>query len=353
MKLFKPSHTAIGIDIGSRSIKAAQLQLTDARPEILALAMVPRLQPGPSVEREDMVHLRRVLRRQGFVGSHLVLAVPEEQLLRGHMDLPPGVKGEPLAQMARVELARIHQVEPHSFEMVHWGPSGDNKSNTPSQTVAVACPHQAANQLLDVIEACRMEVCALDVRTAAAARVCQALTLPAPALTAVLDLGWSSTKLMLVSGATVMYERLLKSKLGSLTESLVQRFGLDDRAACQIIDTVGWQEDLGVDDLDPASLEVIRRLLTGHFSNLIEELQVPFSYAAHQYAQKGIERMLLIGGGAQIPGLALHLSALLKMDVLRAAPSDLLAAGAASLGKVDNPAATVAAGLALFSESSS
>lgn len=351
MKLFKRSETAIGIDIGSRTIKAAQLRLTDAGPEIMGLAMIPRQQTGASVTHEDIVHLRRVLHRQGFVGRRLALAVPDEQLLRGHLDLPAGVSGSPVAQMARMELARIHQVEPQTFEMIHWGLPGGDKSLNPGQIVALACPHEAADQLLDTVEGCGLEVWALDVRTAAAARACTALTLPAPALTAILDLGWSSTKLMLVSGGTVIYERLLKSDLGSLTRSLIQRFTLTDTAACQIIDTVGLQPEQDTGDLDEDSLKVIHRILSGHFCGLAEELQTPFSYAAHQYMQEGIQRLLLVGGGACIPGLADHLAEVLRMEVHRAAPIDLMTSTAGTLTKADNPAATVAVGLSLFTES--
>lgn len=354
MKLFKRSHTSIGIDIGSRTIKAAQLLSTDSDDTLTALAMIPRQQPGPTITKEDILHVRHVLRRQGFVGRHLVLAVPDEQLLRGHLDLPAGVTGEPATQMARMELARIHQVDPQSFEMVHWGLSGSDseQGQTNGQSVAVACPHTAAEQLLDTVEAGGLEVQALDVRTAAAARTCRRLTLAPPALTAILDLGWSSSKLMLVSGGTVVYERMLKSQLGALTKTLSERFQLDDLAAYQIIDNVGLSRKTEFGDLDTASLDIIQRFMTGHFRNMVEELQVPFSYAAHQYMQEGIQRLLLLGGGAAVPGLTEHLTEALHMEVCRAAPSQLVDGTAPALGNTENPALTVAIGLALFSEDS-
>jgi Tfp pilus assembly PilM family ATPase len=68
--------------------------------------------------------------------------------------------------------------------------------------------------------------------------------------------------------------------------------------------------------------------------------------------QEGIQRLLLVGGGAGIPGLAEVLSESLQMEVRRAAPTDLMASGDGSLTRADNPAATVAVGLSLFSEAS-
>jgi type IV pilus assembly protein PilM len=350
MTLFKNKRSAIGLDVGSRITKAAQLRMSDQTAEIIALAAVPRLRPGVPLDSEEIGHLRRILRRQGFTGHRVVLAVPEEKLLRGIFDLPPRVNGAPVAQLARMELSRIHHVEPGSFELIHWGASASGAGNTSAQTVAVACPHEAATELLDTMEASGLDVQALDVRTAATARVCKSLTLASPALTAVLDLGWSSAKLLFVSGAAVVYERLLKCELGKLVETLSRRFRLSNEAACQVIDAVGLTRSSAGQELDPGVLEAIQQVVESHLGTLVEELQTPFSYASHQYHQAGIQRLLLTGGGARIPGLPDYLQERLSLEVLRAAPSDLLPSVENQWGKADDPAVTVAVGLALFTE---
>jgi Tfp pilus assembly PilM family ATPase len=332
----------IGLDVGSRSIKAVQVTEGEV-PHLSALSMVPRVRPGQEVNGEEVANLRQVLKRQGFVGSDVVLAVPEERLLRGILELPAALTGASVAQVARMELARLHRVDPHSFEMVYWG-----LPQAKAQTVAVACPHAAAHALLDLFDGMGLNVQALDVRTAAAARACRDLCVPAPGITAILDLGWSSTKLLLVCGPTILYERLFDDRLSKLVGTLTERFQISETATCQILDTVGISSDPLPMEVDPDSLEAIRKVIKAHFHSLLEELKVPFAYISRQYLNEPVKRMLLIGGGAGTPGLAAYMASLFGVEVQGASPQNLIKVASNVQTKADHPALTVALGLARF-----
>ncbi|KPK34937.1 MAG: hypothetical protein AMJ65_17780, partial [Phycisphaerae bacterium SG8_4] len=164
------SRTAIGVDVGSRSIKVAQLFISGGKPEIAALSMLPRTKVAEQMDPEDILTMKRVLKRQGFYGNEVVLAAPEGGLFRGVIDVPPQLSGTPVAQIARMELSRIHNVVPDSFEMVCWDPPDPDKSKATMQAVAIGCPHERANAFIDLFEDCGFRVSALDVRIAAAAR---------------------------------------------------------------------------------------------------------------------------------------------------------------------------------------
>jgi Tfp pilus assembly PilM family ATPase len=58
--------------------------------------------------------------------------------------------------------------------------------------------------------------------------------------------------------------------------------------------------------------------------------------------------MLLLGGGASVAGVATYFQECLGIEVVTAAPSDILESVAHLLAKADNPAVTVALGLAKF-----
>jgi Tfp pilus assembly PilM family ATPase len=61
-----------------------------------------------------------------------------------------------------------------------------------------------------------------------------------------------------------------------------------------------------------------------------------------------VKRLLLIGGGAGVPGLAPYFEARLGLEVKRAAPSDLMDTPPELAAKAANPALTGAVGLAQF-----
>lgn len=349
MRRIGKSRTAIGVDVGSRSIKVAQLFMSGGKPQIAALSMLPRTKVAEQIDPEDILKMRRVLKRQGFYGNDVVLAAPEDGLLRGVFDVPPQVSGAPVAQIARMELSRIHNVVPDSFEMVCWDPPDPGKSKSTMQTIAVGCPHEAADAFIDLFEDSGFSVSALDIRIAAAARACTTLTVPAPALTSILDIGWESTKLLLLCGGTVIYERPFRNKcLAKLRGKLSETFGITEVAADQVISTIGFVTDSEAGELDQESVEVVRRMLRKHFDMMLEELEASFDYANYQYPGEGAKRLLLIGGGAKISGLSQHFHSTLGVEVRSVAPSDVVENSSQIFTRASHPAMTVAVGLAMF-----
>ena len=419
MIIFRRSRTAIGIDVGTRNIKAAQLCRSDGQYSIAALALLPRA-PRSCLRQEDagaeqidpqeIISLRGSLRRQGFCGNDVVLAAPDEKLLRGILELPGRVSGTAIHQMARMELSRLHHVAPDSFELVHWElASADksagrlaDKSKPTTQTLALGCPHDVANAYLDAFEEAGLNVTALDVRSAAAARACLPLIAPAASspllsceskkggegVTCLLDLQWNSTKLLLVQGHTLIYEKFIGNKcIATLTVRLSEKFGLPERFAYQIVRAVGLPPRLPTQgqaagiafdskgpatasafagtssELDQKSVEAIREMIKSHFDTVAEELKSPIAYASRQYPDKGMERILLIGDGAGILGISQYLADILGIEVMLTAPSDLVKQRAnrkSQIAKGDmlqatsdkrfagNPDLTVAVGLAKF-----
>jgi len=208
--MHRRGRTAIGVDIGGRTMTAAQLLVCGQEYRVQALCLLPRAEAEGPVSAADALVLRRVLKRQGFSGSRIVIAAPQEHLLRAALELPAKVSGAPLGQIARMELSRLHNVEPDSFEMAHWELKAPDSAKPVTQTLAVGCPHEAANALLDVFEGAGFDVAGLDAPGAAAARACAPLILAPPEITAIVDLGWHSTSVLFVCGSALLYERSLE-----------------------------------------------------------------------------------------------------------------------------------------------
>ncbi|MFC1635700.1 pilus assembly protein PilM [Planctomycetota bacterium] len=343
------SRTAIGIDVGTRCIKVAQLSISGGKPQIAALSMLPRTKVGDEIDTEELCRMKRVLKRQGFYGNEVVLAAPESGLLQGVFDIPPQVSGAPVAQITRMELSRIHNVMPDSFEMVFWNSPDTGKSKSTAQAIAIGCPHESADAFIDLFENSGFNVSALDIRIAAIARACMPLTVPSPALTSILDIGWDTTKLLLVCGNTVIYERHFRKKcLVKLRRKLSDTFGITEEAADQVICAIGFETDSEAGELDQKMVDVIRWMLRKHFDMMLEELEASFDYANYKYPGEGAKRLLLIGGGAKISGLSHYFHNILGVEVRTVAPGDILENPSQSFTKINHPAMTTAVGLAMF-----
>lgn len=346
MRLRSSSATAIGVDIGRRTIKAVQLA-SDGR--ILAMSLLPRPQAETDISGDDAQALKAVLKHQGFRGNRLVVAAPDKIVLPAALELPSKVSGAPIEQIIRLELSRLHNIAPDSFEMAYWDLKAPDNARAITHTLAVACPHEAANGLLDVFEDAGFQVVALDVRGAAAARACEPLGLEPPGLTAILDLGWQSTSLLFVCGSSLIYERSLDAPpMADLATKLAEAFNIPLGSAIQILGTIGPAAKEPTDQFDRVSLEAIYKHLRTHFDRALDGLKVPLSYAKHQFPGDGIKRMLLIGGGAAVPDLASYFAERLGFEVRRAEPAGLTESPSQLLTKAFNPAMTVALGLAKF-----
>ncbi len=351
MKLIRRQvRTPIGIDVSGRYIHAVQLRQTATGWCATATADLERSRPGQPMDGGEVARLEDVLARQGFVGSDAVLAVPPDQLLTNILELPPHESGAPVDQIARIEIGRMHDRQPDSFEMASWllpAPARARKGSAP--TMVAACGHAEADAYLDLFERQGLNIMALDVEACAFARALNPLLEKTAAMSAVLKLGWSSGLLLLLHGGVVVYQRdLPEAGLGRLHKAMVEQLGLDAEMADYVMESVGFASD---EEDWKARGDLVSKLAT-HFRAAAEEVQVSLSYAAHQYPTSGVEQLLLVGAGAGIPGLSEHMAASLSAEVETVRLAQVVECPADSMIDGEATGLTKAVGLAkFFSES--
>jgi Tfp pilus assembly PilM family ATPase len=356
--------TPIGLDIGDRGIRAVQLEPSGAGLRIVAAASAPRplsAAPGAAGSDEptalDLEGLPQLLDRNGFVGNRVVLAAPSALLLQSVLELPPRSSNAPIEQLARLEMARVHRCGPETFEMGCWDLPASNPTDKGTHLMAVGLPHARSEGLLDLFDAVGLRVEAIDVAACALARACA----PAQAdgaITAVMNVGWGAAVLCLLYKGAVIYGRILvESGIESLHKALTGRLGLESDVADYLLTDVGLATTgTGKDIADKSNAAAVdlpedaRALLVGHVDATVQELLVSFSYATHQHPEAAVAKVLLVGSGATIPGVAEQLQAALGIPVVPTAPAGLVSCRGPLLPVCSSPALTLAAGLAQFPE---
>src|SRR5258708_40287529 len=89
MKFFGlPQRTPVGADIGGRTIKAVQMSRTSRGWRVEATASFARSAINAPLGRAEARRLADVLHRRSFAGNQIVLAVPDDKLIVGTMELP-------------------------------------------------------------------------------------------------------------------------------------------------------------------------------------------------------------------------------------------------------------------------
>src|SRR5438552_4094061 len=136
--LFRKRYSFIGLDMGSRSMKAAQVSRRGTQLRVEAAAVIPYPGPEATFDELAMRRLRDVLHRQGFHGHNLVVAAPADKLHVELLDLPPRHSGAPIDQIARAEMMRMAKLEPNAFEMATWDLPAPPRGGTGTAVMAVA-----------------------------------------------------------------------------------------------------------------------------------------------------------------------------------------------------------------------
>jgi type IV pilus assembly protein PilM len=331
----------IGLDIGRRQIKAAQL----AGGRLLAWTCLNRTGEPGILNPHDVRRLAEAIRCGPFRGKSVVLAVGPEKLLTGILELPPRSSGAPVDQLAMSELARRHGADVQSMEMSCWDLPSPARAANRTYVMAVACAHADADGLLDLVEQAGLDVQAVETHATAVARACGRLLEDLSGTGAILDIGWASSQLVMTHRGIVVYQRnLAKCGVDSLAKALATHPQVEaDRVE-------GLLSGEGIEAYLAAGSGGLAPTISAYLEAVAAELRIPLSYLANQYPDAAVKRLLLIGGGARIEGFAGFLSRSLALDVRVVKAGDLGRCDAQAEGSGGGPSLAVAIGLAQYSQ---
>lgn len=207
--------TPIGLDVGRHAIKAVQCARGGAAGRIVASVSVERVDESPLPGIDEARRLAEIMWRHGFQGRRAVLGVPESSLLASVVEVPPIGSGAPVPQIAASELARLHGADLAELETDCWvlppcGPKGQRH-----EAVAVGVRRAEMLSLIGALQARDgggFEVVAADAPSCARARAAKLVAgeRGTPESWAVLDLGWSASRLSVVDRGMIVYERALQ-----------------------------------------------------------------------------------------------------------------------------------------------
>ncbi len=310
----------IGLDIGSRVIKAVQLGRMRGQSVVRASASITRLRPGTPIDRDEVQRLSRVLSQQGFAGRQLVISTPGEQLMASVIDMPPRESGAPYHVIATQEFARLQNQTPGQFEVAWWDIPKPARSSS-AKVMAVGCAHADTDPLLDLLEASGFDVVAMDSGLCAAVRACREEIGPPDKISAVLDLGWGAARLGLVHEGVVVFDRTFSgSGMGGLNDRVCEKLNIEPAEAVCLIQEVGIT---GVrdttehkDERTQSVAPMLRPIFASYFKDIARDLEASFEYASHQYPDAEPHRLILVGGGGEIPGLDEYLNTLIDPEVV-------------------------------------
>ncbi|GAA4967465.1 type IV pilus assembly protein PilM [Kineococcus glutinatus] len=343
-----PARTAIGLDIGTSGVRAAELSygkhgITLERFGQIALPEGAVLD-GEVVDQPAVVDaLKTLWKGSGFKGKHVALGVANQRVVVRQVDLP----WLPAAEFKEALPLQVQDFLPmpvaDSVLDFHVTEELNDGGPRVLRGMLVAASRAMVMSNVKAVEAAGLRVASVDLTSFA---VLRAVGRPHAdvATEALVDVGARISNLVIHSGGSPRFVRILLAGGQDVTDAIAERLGVPTSYAEGLKRQV--LEGVDPDEVERAWSAV--ELMTEAF---VDEIRSSVTYYAAANPTFPVERIVLTGGGSVVAGMAERLAEVTRLEVVAGDPVSPLHIGRTGLDEEQlrqiQPLAAVPVGLAL------
>lgn len=348
--LFKRGATPlIGLDISSSSVKLLEFSGKANQVSVDAFSVEP-LPPEAVVEKQvaepEIVSeaISKAVQRAGTKTKKAAIAVSGSSVITKVIEMPAGLKDIELEQQIEIE---ADQYIPYPVEEVNldFVVLGENENNPDQVNVLLAaCRSDTIDQRIEAVESAGLEPWVVDIEAYALENACRFLRHQMPdegkgKLVAVVDIGASTTSMIILKDNKAIYTRDQQFGGKQLTEDIMRNYGMTFEEAGKAKKFGNLPENY--------QSEVLSYFIDDMAQQIDRSLQF-FHSSATSHDQ--IDQIILAGGCAAIDGVNNVVAEKLAIPTVIAEPfSKLKITSKAKPAQIkkDEVSLMIAAGLAL------
>jgi type IV pilus assembly protein PilM len=369
----------IGLDIGTLAVRAAELTLGRGAPSLQRFGQVA-LPPGAVMGGEIVdaatvsAAIRRLWREAGFAGRHVVLGVGNQRVVVRQADLPD-LPDDELRSAIRFQAAELIPIpiDEAVFDVTVLSRSAaggtegsvDGGTESSARVLLAAAHREMVDTLVGAVRDAGLEPTMVDLVPFALIRSLAELESPIAPPTgdptrpdgyrrpgeAIVGVGAGVTNVVVHEDGVPQFVRILTLGGNDLSRAVADELGLDPDVAEDLKRRASTANGAATNGGDE---ERAARVLSNRLAPFLDELRGSLDYYIAQEGTAGLRRVVLTGGGCQVPGLAERLSALLGVPVVRGRLIERMVIGNTGLSTEQLTAAedlmAVPVGLALASQ---
>jgi len=313
------SRSAIGVNISSTCVRAAELSTAHGRVRLDRFGQVP-LPHGAVLDGEVIdgkavsVALRSLWKSGGFKSKSVILGVGNQRVMVRQVDLPV-MESDDRRGSLRYQVADMVPM-PLDEAVLDFVPvEAVDKGGEPMERgLLVAASEDLILGSIQAAEEAGLEVEQVDINSFAVLRSAahSGRVGTAPDTEAVVDIGARLCIIVVHEGGVPRFVRHLMLGSESINDALVTKAGLTPEQANAVKLMPGaWS------GTDP---EQVQRVLGQAVTALVDEIRSSVDFYLASGDGRRLSRLVLTGGGAQLPGLAERLSGTVHAPVVRGAP---------------------------------
>jgi len=307
LKLFSSKSTPIvGIDIGSSSIKVAQLggSLSSARLTSWGVGDLPAGAIADGLITDDIAvaeALERTLQKSGAKAKKAAIAIPASHAITKIISMPNDLSDSEMENQIQIEAVHIvpYAADEVNIDFQILGPS-KIEPNSEVDVLFVACRSDVVETYQSIVEDCGLDLTYVDIDTFALERLYRFVD-PFPhgnkgEITAMFDVGAVTTQLIVFDREKILYTRQQNFGAKQLVQQVRREYGVNSQDA----------ETLVLSESPPD--DYYAAILVPYFKYAGQELAraLQFFFSSSSYSQ--IDNVVLTGGVSALPDFSDHLS---------------------------------------------
>ena len=310
---------AIGIDIGSRSIKMAEVVMRSGMPFMkkMAVFVVPDsvMKDGVIVDEALLAEtLQRMASRNGFSGRQVAAALGGRSLFIREVMFPRMSEAE-LRQAIRWDLDKYVPFSPDQLYFDFWV-TGPGLTEFEVRVLLVAVPRDVTDALVRVLNKAGLKPVAIDIEPLAIQR-----TVPDATDCMLINSGAAVSQVTLFQNGSPVFTRNIPIGGNQFTETVMEGFeiGREEAELLKQKDN-DFLDIAGSDD----NKEIVKKQMDRIVGELAGEVRRTLEYYQAQNRSVNISRIIITGGGAKLAMLPEKLAQILDLPVTMHDPLALL-----------------------------
>lgn len=336
----------LGIDIGSHTIKAVQMQREKNSNQLLAAGFIPtpikalNFQNTNNENEERIISdsINRLVHDMKVSTADVVLCLPSAHVVTRVLELP-NMTDKELESSIKWE-AEQYIPMPLSQVKIDYTVISRDEQTSKMKVLLIAAPFTLIEKYMKITSQAGLNPVAIETEILAATRsIITSFPLLSQAI--VISLGATTTEIALLHEQILVYTKSVPIGGETLSKAVAQELGFEISQAEEYKKTYGLEEE---------KLEgKIAKSIAPYFATIYSEIEKNIVYYKEQYPKEEISNITLCGGGAKLPGLVLTLTKNLGLDTQISNPFINLTVDPNILPalSVDAPIYTQAIGLAL------
>ncbi len=345
--------SAIGLDIGTSGVRAAELSFGKAQVTLEKFGQVAlpegAVRDGEVVDPAAVAEaIKQLWTHTKFTSKKVVIGVANQRVIVRQVDLPWLPEDELKSSLGyQVQDFVPMPVEHAVLDFFTLEEFNNETGGRMRRGMLVAASREMVMNAVHAVQQAGLTVTTVDLSSFAVLRSLanqDNLGMGAE-VEALVDVGARVTNIVVHQGGAPRFIRILLMGGQDLTDAVSERLGVGAAQAEAMKQEIGLRTEV------PDSSMIASRVIEGAAVSFVDEIRGSLDYYEASSGSASISRLVLTGGGARLAGLAERLQATTRVPVVPGNPMERLTLGRTGLSPEQisfvQPLAVVPVGLAL------